>query len=313
MTTPTRPTTRRPRTPRRLRVATRALRLAVSATAVGGVLLVGSPVLTQQAASPAGRVPAVAATPGDLGLVAAHPHRWSGHPGRTVVRHRVRRGDTVTALAVRFHAWTRELRAINHLGRHGRLYVGRTIRIPVVDAAVHHHRKKAEPHHRARHHPKATKHRKHQKHHRKAKPWRGTHASRSQVRRVIVRAARHHHVEPELALAIAWQESGWQQRRVSSAGAIGTMQVLPGTGRWMSTYVDRRLNIYGLRDNVTAGVVLVKVLRSQTTWKRSIASYYQGLGSVRQRGLYPSTKRYTRSVMALHRRLHRGWDPTRTG
>ena len=184
-----------------------------------------------------------------------------------MVRHRVRRGDTVTALAVRFHAWTREVRAINHLGRHGRLYVGRTIRIPVVDAAVHHH-KKAKPH-RARHHQKTTKHRKHQKHQPRHQPQdQAVARTRRQpvpVRRVIVRTARHHHVEPELALAIAWQESGWQQRRVSPAGAIGTMQVLPGTGRWMSTYVGRRLNIYGLHDNVAAGVVLVKVLRAQTS------------------------------------------------
>ena len=228
-----------------------------------------------------------------------------------MVRHRVRRGDSVTGLAVRYHAWSREVRAINRLGRRGRLYVGRTIRIPVVDAAAHRRHKKAKPHPQATRHHKDTK--RPRRHQPKARPWRGTDASRSQVRRVIVRTARHHHVEPELALAIAWQESGWQQRRLSSAGAIGAMQVLPGTGRWMSTYVDRRLNVYSLSDNVTAGVVLVKVLRSQTTWKRSIASYYQGLGSVRQRGMYPSTKRYTRSVMALHRRLHRGWDPARTG
>ena len=112
-----------------------------------------------------------------------------------------------------------------------------------------------------------------------------------------------------LALAISWQESGWQQRRRSSAGAIGAMQIMPDTGIWMSMYVGRRLNIYGLRDNVTAGVKLIDVLRGQTSRKRTIAAYYQGLGAVREHGLYSETKVYFRNVAALYRRLHRGWNP----
>ena len=287
----------------------------VTATTAGGVLILGSPVLTARPAppAPAGTTPAEAS----LALVSADRHRWPGHPGRRVVRHRVRPGDTATGLAVRFHAWTRELRAINHLGRSGRLYVGRVVRIPVVvSAARRHHAKRhhAQKHHTQKHHAARTPHpKKHRAGHpakrRHAKPWHGTGATRAQVRRVVVRTARRHGVAPRLALAVAWQESGWQQRRTSSAGAIGVMQVLPGTGRWMSMYVHRRLNIYSLRDNVTAGVVLLRVLRGQTTWRRSIGAYYQGLGAVQRHGFYPSTRRYVRNVIALQRRLGRGWDP----
>jgi soluble lytic murein transglycosylase-like protein len=129
------------------------------------------------------------------------------------------------------------------------------------------------------------------------------------VRRLLVLTARRRGVDPHLALAIGWQESGWQQRRRSSAGAIGVMQVLPGTGRWMSLYVDRRLNVYSLRDNVTAGVMLVKVLRRHTSHRGTIAAYYQGLGAMQKRGVYPSTRRYLTSVLALERRLRRGWSP----
>ena len=96
-------------------------------------------------------------------------------------------------------------------------------------------------------------------------------------------------MKPRTVLAISWQESGWQQRRRSSAGAIGAMQIMPGTGRWMSLYVGRKLNIYSLHDNVVAGVLLFKVLRGQTSKKRAIGGYYQGLGSIQQRGMYPST------------------------
>ena len=310
---PDRASTRRPGAHRWLRRVTST----VTATTAGGVLLLGSPVLTARPATPtpAGTSPASTAP----ALVSADPHRWPGHPGRRVIRHRVRPGDTATGLSVRFHAWTRELRAINHLGRGGTLFVGRVIRIPVVVSAARRHH--AQRHHTKKHHAKKHQTKKHAKKHAKkhhtrhpakrrhAKPWHGTGATRAQVRRVVVRTARRHGVAPRLALAVAWQESGWQQRRTSSAGAIGVMQVLPGTGRWMSLYVDRRLNIYSLRDNVTAGVVLLRVLRGQTTWRGSIGAYYQGLGAVQRHGFYPSTRRYVRNVVALQRRLGRGWDP----
>ena len=256
---------------------------------------------------------------GDLRLVSAERQRWPGHPGRALVVHRVGPGDTATGLAVRFHAWTRELRAVNHLGRHARLVVGERIKIPVVLAAV----RKAQAH-RARHHSahrpahrpvRRVTHRTPHRGSRHAshphpKPWRHADASRASVRSYVVRSARRHGVEPNLALAISWQESGWQQRRISSAGAIGAMQVMPATGRWMSLTVGRRLNLYGLGDNVTAGVRLIDVLRGETSERRAVAAYYQGLGAVQRHGLYPSTKVYVRDVLALRHRLRHGWDPS---
>ncbi|MEP7090809.1 MAG: transglycosylase SLT domain-containing protein, partial [Nocardioidaceae bacterium] len=313
----------------------RRLGSTVTATIAGGVLLMGASVATQ-ATVPAGTAASGTALSGGLTLTAAASasgHRWRGHPGRSVRAYRVHRGDTATGLAVRFHAWTRELRAINHLGRHGRLYTGERILVPVVVAAERraHHRTRHRAHHahhqtrHRAHHAHRAHHRAHHAHrahhraHHRARahqvrhPWRGTHASRAAVRRVVIRTAHRYGVTPRLALAISWQESGWQQRRTSSAGAIGAMQVMPGTGRWMSGYVGHRLDLYGLHDNVVAGVVLIKVLRAQTSWRRTVAAYYQGLGAVRRHGLYPSTRRYTRSVAALFGRLHHGWNPARRG
>ena len=60
---------------------------------------------------------------------------------------------------------------------------------------------------------------------------------------MIVDTARRHGVPPNLALAVSWQESGWQMHRTSSAHAIGAMQVLPATGAWMSLYADRPLKL----------------------------------------------------------------------
>lgn len=306
MTSPTGRSTDRPAA--RAHRWLRRLTTTVTATTAGGVLLAGAPVTSPDRAT---AEPALDAIEPALSLAAADRHRWPGHPGRNVVRYRVKPGDTATGLAVRFHAWTDELLAINHLSRHATLYVGEHIRIPVVLSALRkHHRHAHKPrrtHHRAqgharpRHTPRA--------HPRVTRPWALADVSRGKVRRVVVRTAQQHGVDPELALAVAWQESGWQQRRISSAGAIGAMQVLPGTAQWMSLYAGRPLNPYGLYDNVTAGVVLIKVLRSQTGPRKAVAAYYQGLGSVQNRGMYPSTKAYVKNVVYLRKLLERGWNP----
>jgi LysM repeat protein len=123
--------------------------------------------------------------------------------------------------------------------------------------------------------------------------------SRSRVRAMIVSIARRNGVDPRLALAIAWQESGWDHRRVSVANAIGVMQVLPSTGEWMSQVTGRRLNLLHARDNITAGVVLLRVLTASAPLREAIAGYYQGLASVKRNGMYADTRRYVDNVLAL--------------
>jgi hypothetical protein len=249
-----------------------------------------------------------AAVPG----VASAGRPWPGHPGRSIVIHRVRPGETATGLAVRFHAWTDELLSLNHLGRHSVLYAGERIRIPVVLAAVrkaHHHRAR---HHQARH-PETRHHRDHHRSHRSSlrdRGWRHYRMTRDEVAHRIAAEARRHGVSPTLAQAIGWQESGWYQPVVSSAGAVGVMQLLPSTGRWMEGYVGRRLRLRDTWDNIKAGVVLIDVLQRNTkSTRRAIGAYYQGLGGVQRHGLYPETRRYVRNVRAVEGRLAAGRTP----
>jgi soluble lytic murein transglycosylase-like protein len=141
--------------------------------------------------------------------------------------------------------------------------------------------------------------------------WQHPDRDREKVRRVIAGAARHHDVDPQLALAIAWQESGWQMGVVSSANAIGAMQVLPSTARWMEHYAGRRLRLRKLGDNAKAGVLLLRVL-SHHTHRRThkIGAYYQGLGAVREHGLYAETRTYVANVVAIKNRLEGGRPPS---
>lgn len=128
--------------------------------------------------------------------------------------------------------------------------------------------------------------------------------SRTQTAALIRQIATRHGVDPRLALAIAYNESGWNQRAVSVANAIGTMQVIPSSGDWASQLAGRRLDLLDTRDNITAGVLILRALQSAAdSREQAVAAYYQGLRSVRENGLYTDTKAYVRTVLALRERM----------
>lgn len=133
--------------------------------------------------------------------------------------------------------------------------------------------------------------------------------TRGQMRSLIISTAKRHGVDPELALAISWQESGWKQRVVSPANAVGAMQVIPSTGKFVSSLVGRKLDLLKPQDNVTAGVVLIGRLTAAAKLDIAVAGYYQGLGGVRRNGMYPDTVQYVKSVLRLKGQLEKGWNP----
>lgn len=128
---------------------------------------------------------------------------------------------------------------------------------------------------------------------------------RKYVRALIVREAKRSGVDPALMLALASQESGFQQQVVSSVGAIGAMQVMPRTGEWVSKYlVGRRLDLRKAEDNVIAGVRYFAMLRRLAKRDNlALAGYYQGLTSVVKKGMYDDTKAYVANILALRRRF----------
>jgi LysM repeat protein len=135
--------------------------------------------------------------------------------------------------------------------------------------------------------------------------------TRSQLRSLIVSTSKRYGVDPELALAVSWQESGWKQRVVSPANAVGAMQVIPSTGKFASSIVGRELDLLRPQDNVTAGVVLLDRLTGAARLDIAVAGYYQGLGGVKKNGMYPDTKLYVKNVLRIKAQLERGWDPLR--
>lgn len=126
--------------------------------------------------------------------------------------------------------------------------------------------------------------------------------SRAEMKTIVADTARRMGVSPSLALAFAEQESGFDQRAVSPANAIGTMQVIPSSGQWASDLVGRKLNLLDPYDNATAGVAIIRTLvATSKDLDTAIAGYYQGQYSVSKYGMYDDTKRYVESIKARQR------------
>ena len=126
--------------------------------------------------------------------------------------------------------------------------------------------------------------------------------SPDELRELVRSTAESMGVNPALALAHASQESGFRHSVVSPADAVGAMQVLPAAGDWASAMVGRDLDLLDPRDNVTAGVAIIRELQDTAPSKDvGVAAYYQGLHGVRTYGMYPDTKAYVKAVSAQER------------
>jgi LysM repeat protein len=130
----------------------------------------------------------------------------------------------------------------------------------------------------------------------------GSPVSRDAVLAAIDRWSGVYGVDPKLARALAWMESGFQEDVVSSAGAIGVMQLLPETWAFVDTVLLGESTPRTYDGNVHAGV---RYLRWQLdefegNVRLALAGYYQGARAVRDRGLFEDTKQYVSVILQLY-------------
>jgi soluble lytic murein transglycosylase-like protein len=119
------------------------------------------------------------------------------------------------------------------------------------------------------------------------------------VERIIDDAAREHGVSPDLIRAIIETESEFDPLAVSSSGACGLMQLMPGT---LSRFGVA--DCFDARENVAAGTRLLKLLlaRYEGSVDLSVAAYNAGEGAVARHGGVPpyrQTRAYVRRVQAI--------------
>ena len=111
-------------------------------------------------------------------------------------------------------------------------------------------------------------------------------------------ASRKYGVSAALLAAVAKQESGFNPRAVSAAGAQGLMQLMPGTAKG--------LGVTNPFDPAQAVDGAARMLRDLTrrfgSTELALAAYNAGPGAVLKYGgipPYPETQRYVRHVMSL--------------
>ncbi len=117
----------------------------------------------------------------------------------------------------------------------------------------------------------------------------------------ISAAAKRHELDPALLSAVVRQESGFQPRAISSAGAMGLMQLMPETARAL-----------GVRDpfdpaqNIDGGAKYLRGLidRYHGRLDLALAAYNAGPGAVDRFGAvppYPETQAYVKNILATYR------------
>ncbi|MEO6259494.1 MAG: lytic transglycosylase domain-containing protein [Thermoanaerobaculia bacterium] len=113
---------------------------------------------------------------------------------------------------------------------------------------------------------------------------------------IIYNEARRNDISPELVAAVVHTESKFVPTARSHAGAIGLMQLVPKTGRWMGAK-----DLTNPVQNITAGAKYLRYLtdRFDGDQQKVIAAYNAGEGNVRRfHGIPPfqETRNYVQRV-----------------
>jgi LysM repeat protein len=184
-----------------------------------------------------------------------------------VLVHRVRTGDTLTALAARYRTTIAALAATNHIDPAKPIVIGQRLRLPAAA-------------------PSLT-------------------PVRLDVRGLLDQWSSRLGVDHHLVRALAWMESGFQTEIVSSAGARGVLQTLPTTRRYVERVLAGRQIPQSVDGDIEVGILYLRHLLQTFGGdeRLALAGWYQGERAVRKHGLYHVTKPFVANVLALRSRM----------
>jgi soluble lytic murein transglycosylase-like protein len=110
-------------------------------------------------------------------------------------------------------------------------------------------------------------------------------------------------LRPELVRAVIQVESGFNPLATSPKGAMGLMQLMPGTARELGV-----LDPFRAEENVHGGARYLRHLHDRYgSWTYTLAAYNAGPTAVdRYQGIppYAETQQYVRRVLTYYRRYH---------
>lgn len=118
---------------------------------------------------------------------------------------------------------------------------------------------------------------------------------------IIYQEAKKNDLPPELVAAVVQQESKFHPTARSNRGAIGLMQLVPRTGRWMGA-----TNLTDPAQNIQAGAKYLRYLADEFNGdqQKMIAAFNAGEGNVRRFGGIPpfrETRNYVQRVRGFQR------------
>ncbi len=100
-------------------------------------------------------------------------------------------------------------------------------------------------------------------------------------RAAVESAAEEFGVESELLYAVIRAESGFRADAVSSAGAVGLMQIMPATARFACACMGEELDLFSPQDNIRMGAWYLSYLQKRFPPRRlTLAAYNAGEGTV---------------------------------
>jgi hypothetical protein len=118
---------------------------------------------------------------------------------------------------------------------------------------------------------------------------------------LIERVALRHGVPPALVKAVVKTESNFQRHAVSSKGAQGLMQLMPGTAADLGVQ-----DAFSPEENLGGGTRYLRAMIDRYgDWKHALAAYNAGPGRVDQYGGIPpyrETREYVERVLHYYRR-----------
>lgn len=115
-------------------------------------------------------------------------------------------------------------------------------------------------------------------------------------------AAKQYRIDPALVRAVIHAESAFRPKAVSSKGAMGLMQLMPGTAKELGV-----VNAMAPEQNIHGGVKYLAMLLDENrgNTRLATAAYNAGPGAVKRYGgvpPYKETQTYVKRVKVLHER-----------
>jgi len=106
-------------------------------------------------------------------------------------------------------------------------------------------------------------------------------------------------IDPLLVQSIIKSESNFEPEAVSSAGAVGLMQIMPSTAEWLCQMLDVEKDIYHPEDNIYLGIKYLEYLLKMYDGDllKSLMAYNVGPAGLETESGRNSGRRYLKRVM----------------